>query len=812
MDNSTHYYGALTDEISARELAHTALARKAAREGIVLLKNDGALPLRPGKIALFGPGARKTTAGGTGSGDVSPRYKVNIEEGLIHAGYTITSGSWLDDYDREYAQTHEAFRQMVEEKIAGIRNPIEQITTAGGFTYHYPAGRLISEQDAAESGTDTAVYVLMRQAGEGNDRKNIPGDFLLTDTERQNLAFLAQHYAHLVLVINVGGLIDLSVLDEQPGIGAVVFMAQSGMEGGNALADLLSGRENFSGRLADTWPMRYEDIPGSADYSSSNGNLEQEFYTEGIYVGYRYFDSFGVTPRFPFGFGLSYTTFKTSVEGAALSGSVVNLLVNVTNTGSVSGREVVQAYLSVPGDVQKSLAAFRKTKDIAPGASEQVILSFDLSEQAVWSDPDASYVLPAGDYVLCTGTDSRNTAAAAVITCTEKIVVRQAKHCCVPTVPVEEIQPEHLLPLAVPEDVIRLTADPRAFHTEKISYTFPEMKTDPQAEALLAKLTPEEMIELLCGGDLQDSTSPQHQVTGASGKTAFTLWDRGIRNIVMSDGPAGANVMNEVIFGPDGTVRPAAVPERYNWGLMKQMAPRLIGHEGTRVYRYATAWPVEELLAQTWDPALLEEVGRAVGAELAEFGITLWLAPGMNIHRNPLCGRTFEYYSEDPLLSGTMAAALTCGVQSHPGIGVTIKHFCCNNQEDNRLAVSSEVSERALREIYLKGFEIAVRKSAPLALMTSYNKLNGTYTGNRFDLITEILRCEWGYRGLVMTDWGTRYDTVKSVQAGTDLTMPGSRAEKDVLTAALHDGTLDAAAVRRSAAEVLQVVVKGITE
>lgn len=245
--------------------------------------------------------------------------------------------------------------------------------------------------------------------------------------------------------------------------------------------------------------------------------------------------------------------------------------------------------------------------------------------------------------------------------------------------------------------------------------------------------------------------------------------------------------------------------------MLRQLAARMCGGEGQHVYRYATAWPVEMLLAQSWDTALLEEVGTAVAEELVEFGITLLLAPAMNIHRNPLCGRNYEYYSEDPLITGKMAAAYVRGMQSKSGVGATIKHFCCNNQEDNRVAVSENVSERALREIYLRGFEIAVKESAPLALMTSYNKLNGTYSGCRRDLITDILRCEWGYTGLVMTDWGTRYDPAAALHAQVDMMMPGADADRDAVLAGLTDGSITHAEVRRAAARVLALIEQSLT-
>ena len=806
------YYGATAEKISSREKQNAALARRAASESFVLLKNSGVLPLlkTTKKVALYGMGARKTVAGGEGSGNVTPRYKVSIEQGLENAGITITSKAWLDDYDAEYVRTYEEYRQMVEEKIAHIQNPVQQIPEAHKYKYRYPSGRLIDEKDVAFSDTDTALYVLMRQAGECADRKNEPGDFQLTEIEEANLRFLADRYPHTILIVNVGGLLDLSILDSVS-LGAVVYYAQGGMEGGNALADVLTGKKNFCGKLADTWPRGYRDIPGGENFSSLNGNLEQEFYEEGVYVGYRYFDSFAVAPRWPFGFGLSYTDFTLDAQRVSLEGTTVHVSVKVANIGQCAGREVAQAYLSVPGSVYQTLAAFGKTAVLQPGTSETLTLSFALTDNAVYDEAAAAWKLPAGEYPLAVGNSSRAAHIAAVLCVDTDVTVRQCRNCCAPQVRLEGWNRQNALTRSAPAHTTRLKVATQTLHTAHTVYAVPNPKESNRVAAILDSLPAEEQIELVRGGDLQANTPGQHQIMGAGGKTCITLLEKGIPNILFSDGPAGVNIMAESVYEPDGCQKAACIPEVYNWGLMRKFGSRMVGTQGVHVYRYATAWPVEALLAQSWDTALLQQIGEAIAQELVEFGITLWLAPGMNIHRNPLCGRNFEYYSEDPLLTGKMAAALTRGVQKQPGVGTVIKHFCCNNQEDNRFAVDAVVSEKALREIYLRGFEIAVREASPLAVMTSYNKVNGTYSGNRADLVCAILRCEWGYDGLVMTDWGTGYDAMTSVNVGTDLTMPGSTADRDALRAALAKGTLDIAALRRSAARVLAVIEQSLT-
>ena len=307
-----------------------------------------------------------------------------------------------------------------------------------------------------------------------------------------------------------------------------------------------------------------------------------------------------------------------------------------------------------------------------------------------------------------------------------------------------------------------------------------------------------------------------NNVMGAAGRTCTTLVNKGVPNIVLADGPAGLNVVPEIAVRRNGLPGyPNGLPEDWRWGWLKKAEPllkKLIGG-GRRVYRYMTAWPSETVLAQSWDTALLEEVGQAVGKEMLEIGVSVWLAPGMNIHRNPLCGRNFEYYSEDPILSGKMAATVTRGVQSQGGVGVSVKHFCCNNQEDNRTGVSANVSKKALREIYLRAFEIAVTEGKPWTVMSSYNRVNGRYVCNDPELLTGVLREEWDFRGLVMSDWNATDPAshATAINAGNDLIMPGGAAVRKALLAGLKNGTLDRAALDRSAGRVLELIFKSET-
>lgn len=814
------YYGYLKETPSPLELQNRALAREAAREGFVLLENHGALPITTKKVALYGMGARQTVKGGLGSGSVEERYSVSIEEGLKNAGFKITTGAWLDDYDAEYHRTYEEYRQMVENKIAGLTNPLQVIPLAHSYVYRYPSGRMVTAEDIAASDTNTAIYVLMRQAGEGNDRKLEQGDYYITDIERENIRTVAAGYNHTILVINVGGHMDLGFLDEISGIDAVILFVQGGEEGGNALADVLCGKHNFSGKLADTIPLRYEDIPFADTFSYLNGDTKNEFYREGIYLGYRYFDSFQKAVRYPFGFGLSYTSFAITTKSVEIQGTKVTVDATVTNTGSqYSGKEVVQLYLSAPaGEIvpeYQELIAFQKTDLLEPGQQQELKLHFDLRDAASYHEGCAAYVLQKGTYILRIGNSSRNTTVSALLELPETVLTQQCRSCCKLDEPLEELIP---LPCEneVPEGALKLQVDPSAITPLVYEYSEPEVSETLQEKSILDGLTLEEMAEFLRGGELQRVPKEALEIHGAGGKTVTSLLHKGIRNVVFSDGPAGINIVNQVRCQPDGTFKYVKIPERYDWGMFaKIMKARVCSAEGTLVCRYATAWPVEMLLAQSWDTDLLERVGQAAGAEMLAFGITVWLAPGMNLHRNPLGGRAFEYYSEDPLLTGKLAAALIRGVQIHPGVGACAKHFCCNNAEDNRNGSSSNLSERALREIYLKGFEIAVRESQPKAMMSSYNLLNHVYTANRHDLLCDILRCEWGFKGLVMTDWGSCNPYAAKPElcapAGNDLIMQGSDYDKEEILQALHDGRMSPADVRRSACRVLRLMLEAKT-
>lgn len=678
----------------------------------------------------------------------------------------------------------------------------------------FPIGDLIQETDISAE-TDTAIYVIARQAGESADRKLEKGDYYLSEVEEKNLSFLADKYKKILLVINCGGILDMSVLDKVQGIGAVLHFVQGGEEGGNAFADVVTGKVTPSGKLTDTWARDYEDYPCAKDFGALGDVLNQD-YKEGVYVGYRWFDANEIVPRWPFGFGMSYTDFVIKAEDIKATGSKVTVTARVRNEGkSFSGKEVVQLYIAKPNGKllkeRKALAAFSKTGLLAPGEEEVCRLSFDLSDCTSYDEQTACKILEAGEYGLYIGSDSRRNELCGVLTLAQTVIIEKLTNILPLKKDFVEFIPKEKETL-YPNEVKYLVIQEGAFTRKNISYDAVKMVfKSEQAKNHLKNLTDKELIELCVGAGF---SGLGYNVTPTTvGRTSINLMKKGIPNVNFSDGPAGINLCPKNAYTKHGMPKYIdEIPKDWQWGWIRKMEPIVLAKpgKGYRVYQYMTCFPAVTLQAQTWNPDLIEKVGEAIGTEMVETGITLWLAPGMNIHRNPLCGRNFEYYSEDPLVSGIMAAAVTRGVQSHKGLGVTIKHFCCNNQEDKRETVSENVKERALREIYLRGFEIAAKSSKPWAVMTSYNLVNGVHTFASADLCTKVLRNEWGYQGLVMTDWTASEknpgEHAECILAGNDLIMLGHSGAKKELTAALKSNKISRRDLELAAANVLNVI------
>ncbi|HCG59425.1 MAG TPA: beta-glucosidase [Lachnospiraceae bacterium] len=808
MINTFSHSGTKDTAITERERRNREISRRAAAESIALLKNEGLLPFTANmRLALFGAGARHTIKGGTGSGDVNERNAVTIEEGLIRAGFSIVSTDWLSDYDARYQKARLDWRDLIlgdgsEEAMAHF---FENYTT---HPFFMPDGRPLCEEDLA--GADAAVYVVSRIAGEGADRTLEPGDYYLTAQESADLQYLNAHGLPTVLVVNAGGPVQIAETAALPCVRAVLFIAQPGQEGGNALADTLSGKVCPSGKLTSTWARSFEDCPNAGTFSHLSGDTSKELYSEDIYVGYRYFDTFGVKPLYGFGYGLSYTSFEIS----DIRVKELQITVSVTNTGKCAGKETVQVYLSCPqGRLKKEyrrLAAFAKTPLLAPGECTELALEVPAKQLASYDEQASAWIIEAGTYGIWIGNSLETAVLAAAWDVERDVILERTAHIC----PLQEQLPV-LTPPEVPQSD---TSGIVHVHLPEdlLCVACPAAPLPSKAAVELAERLPaRDLIPLLMGEISRGQGAlgaAGIRVPGSAGETSSAyLESLGLAAAVMADGPAGLRLTQAYEVDPEtGTVYDPGFLASIERGLFAQ--PEI--HPGTETWhQFCTAFPAGTLLAQSFDPALLEEVGRAAAEEMEEFHVAWWLAPGMNIHRNPLCGRNFEYYSEDPFLSGKLAAAITRGVQSLPGVGTTIKHFACNNQEDNRIGSDSIVSERALREIYLRGFEIAVKESQPMCIMTSYNLVNGVHAANNYDLCTTVARQEWGFQGVIMSDWTTTLPEAGSiphlcVKAGNDLIMPGMESDLSEITAAYENGSLTDEDIRSCAARLIHVILQ----
>ena len=793
---------------SRREREHAALARRIAAEGMVLLKNEGLLPLKKVPVALLGSGAVKTVKGGTGSGDVNSRYTQSIFAGFDRAGVTLTSRKWLEDYESCYAQAREAWKAVVLEQAKTVDNCFDAYS-ANPFVL--PEGRAVEESDLA--GAEAAVYVVSRISGEGRDRRLEPGDYYLSRREQTDLKMLDDAKIPTVLVLNAGGVVELTdILADCPSIRAVLNISQPGQETGDAVADVIFGQTAPGGRLTATWPRRYTDIPCGESFGYLNGDLSRDVYREGIFVGYRYFDSFGVEPLFPFGFGLSYTEFETTLTAVKTGEGRVSLTVRVENKGHFPGREVVQVYASLPKAglprEARRLVGFAKSGLLAPGEGETVEISFGSKDLASFFPEQSQWIVQQGSYGLWVSRSIADGTLAAVLEVARDTVIETVRPCF----PTEQPIAELAAPAGAADRERAVLAQ-----TGVPAYPFlpvPENRKAPKLHRA-AQIPVEDLLPLLYGNVADAAVSLGFTgtlVPGSAGETTTALRETyGVRSLITADGPAGLRLRQcyEVDRATD-KARGVSVFSSLENGFLEPMER----HENAEVYyQYCTAFPVGTALAQTWDVGLMEAFGRAVAEEMREFRVDLWLAPGMNIQRNPLCGRNYEYYSEDPVLSGTAAAAVTRGVQSRPGCGVTIKHFACNHQEDNRMGVDCQISQRALREVYLRNFEIAVKTAAPKAIMTSYNRINGIHAANSRDLCTTVAREEWGFDGIIMTDWGTTLPEGGSIPwqcaaAGNDLIMPGLPCDVADIRRAWECGQLSEAAIRASAGRIIGLAVE----
>lgn len=750
------------------------LLRQSAAEGIVLLKNErNTLPLQ-GRTAVLGRCQNDCFYVGYGSGgDVHPPYRVSVMEGLRNAGVPVeeTLAARYGDWCRKNPPDH-------------------------GYWGHWPYSyeEMPLEENLVENAAKTcrtALVIIGRAAGEDRENTLEPGSYYLTDAEKEMLRKACSAFSRVAVVLNCGNLIDLSFLDTYP-VTALVYAWQLGQEYGNALADVLTGRTNPCGKLTDTVAMSYGDYPASTHF----GGREYNEYYEDIFVGYRYFSTFCPGKiRFPFGFGLSYTTFLLEAGRFSREKNRFHLTVRVTNTGKVPGREVVQLYCQPPvGMLDKPkivLAAFQKTRLLGPGESQKLTLRFSAADIASFDDRgdtgfSSAFVLEKGQYRMRLGNSSVHNREAAGFTVRETELVEQCHAICSPEASFSVLgQKKKAFHTPINRHRRILQQLPREIpYTGDRGITLPQVARGQHSlQAFIAQLSDRELGDLTRGEGGMSSSLGIPGNAGAFGGVTPALRRRGVPAIITADGPAGL-----------------------------------------RIRRYTSLIPCGTAVACTWDPELARRLYAGVAREARRYRVDVVLAPGMNIHRNPLCGRNFEYFSEDPLLTGKIAAAAVRGLQRE-GVSACPKHFACNNQEANRNTYDSRLSQRALREIYLRGFAICVREAKPQNLMTSYNKVNGIWSHYHYDLVTTVLRQEWGYRGNVVTDWWMKRascpefpkvrDNAYRVRAQVDVLMPGNwghlrkrqHFDRAQLRTVGQDDGLTRAELQRSAYNVLNFAV-----
>ena len=757
-------------------------AASTVSEGIVMLKNNnGALPLDMNEtVSVFGRIQLHYYKSGTGSGGMVNVSKVTgILDGLLEAGVKVNE------------ELLGIYRKWDEE------NPVEQGSGWGAEPWSQKEMPIDDEiVKNAASVSNRAIVIIGRTAGEEQDLRIEEGSYLLTETELDMLRKVRKHFSKVIVLLNVGGLMDLTDI-EDCAPDALLYVWQGGMTGGTGTADVLTGKVSPSGKLPDTAAKKVSDYPSDPYF----GNKIREFYTEDIFVGYRWFETFAKDKvLYPFGFGLSYTSFDIAMTNAENKENETIIEVKVTNTGSFKGKEVVQIYCEAPqgrlGKPARVLCGFEKTKELAPGESQSLRIIIDHRNIASYDDHNGSdtaycWILEKGKYTFCIGSDVRSCTGCFEFELGNDVVLEKCEQALAPVTEFDRIKAvptenglnavKEKAPLSLIDEKQRLLAS----IPEEIKYTGD--KGLKLADVKNGKCSMSEFIAQLSDHDLsciirgEGMGSPRVTAGTASafGGVSDELNAFGIPAGCCDDGPSGMRL-----------------------------------DCGTKAF----SLPNGTLIASTFNKELIEELFAYVGIEMVANKVDCLLGPGMNIHRHPLNGRNFEYFSEDPFLTGQMASAELKGLHS-AGVTGTIKHFCTNNQETNRHTVDSVVSERALREIYLRGFEMAVKLGGAKTIMTTYGSLNGVWTAGNFDLNTTVLRDQWGFTGFTMTDWWANVN-YRGEEPRRGYYVPMAKAQNDVymvcsdsscvdedIMKALADGELTRAELQRNAANVLGVLM-----
>lgn len=769
-----------------KEYAKTA--REMVSEGCVLLRNEEhALPIRNGEtVSVFGRSQFNYYKSGTGSG------------GMVNTPYVVSILDALEE--EEGISVNPGLRKVYEEWIA--EHPFDMGSGWANEPWCQEEMELSKEvvSDAADC-SDLALVIIGRTAGEDQDNSAAEGSYLLTQVERDMLKKVCAAFDRVAVILNVGNIIDMSFVEEYAPQ-AVMYVWQGGMEGGHGTVDVLTGKVNPSGHLTDTIARRITDYPSTAHFGAEDFNE----YWEDIYVGYRYFETAAKDKvLYPFGYGISYTSFEQRIDGFTADGQEVTVDVTVTNTGNVSGKEVVQVYYDpAQGALSKpvrNLIRFEKTKELAPGKSQKLHFTFAGKEMASFDDSGAtghvfSYVLEKGKYDIYVGNNVRDAVLAGSYQAGEDLVTEQLSEACAPVRQfdrmvlkvkedgsVEECREMAPLRSIDLEKRILENRPQEAAYTGDKGYRFADvMDGSVSVRDYLAQLTDEDLICMSRGqGMCPANVTPG--IAGSFGGVTERLRQYGMPVAGCADGPSGIRMDcgTKAFANPNGT-----------------------------------------LLACSFNPDMVERLYQWEGMELLYNKIDMLLGPGMNIHRNPLNGRNFEYFSEDPYVTGKMASAMLKGMAKY-GVTGTVKHFAANNQEYNRHGIDSVVSQRALREIYLKGFEMVVKEGGAYSIMTTYNPINGIWTASNYDLATWILRGEWGYEGIVMTDWWARMNadagdpvnirkTQYMIRSQNDMFMvasdSASNSMDDMSAQGLENGEITRGELIRNAENIVKVLMR----
>lgn len=763
------------------------VARQAIAEGQVLLRNEqNTLPLpKNAKLAVFGRMQFHYYKSGTGSGGM---VNVDTVTGILDAFIEhkdIAVNQQLIEKYRQWEQSH-----PFNEGVGWGQEPWSQEEMS--------LSDEMVKQAAQES--DYALIIIARTAGEDKDNQNLPGSYLLTQTEEEMLRKVREHFSKMIVILNVGNVIDMSFVDTYKPE-AVLYAWQGGMLGGLGTVDILTGVVSPSGKLADTIAYKIEDYPSDKNF----GNLTEGIYEEDIYVGYRYFETVAKEKvRYPFGFGLSYTEFQMTPSDFKLGKDTVHFNVTVKNIGKCSGKEVVQVYVQAPqgqlGKPAKVLSTFAKTKELQSGEEETISIKIPFYDFASYDEAGVSgfasaYVLEKGEYIVWVGNSVRNLQEVDKFTFSENILLDELTQAMAPIKQFNRMKPAYngAGELFMSDEQVNcaklLPAQKRLYYlSDELTPTGD--KGYQLADVMEQKVTMEDFIAQLSDEDLaciirgEGMGSPKVTpgTAAAFGGVSDRLKQFGIPCGCCSDGPSGMRL--------DSGVKAFSLPN------------------GT-------------LFACTFNEALMEELFAFTGIEMAKNRVDTLLGPGMNIHRHPLNGRNFEYFSEDPLLTGKMAANQIKGLHK-AGVTGCIKHFCANNQELSRHDIDCVISERALREIYLKGYEIAIKEGGGDAVMTTYGSVNGLYTAGNYDLNTVILRDEWGFKGIVMTDWrakvndagqpGNRTNLAAMAKAQNDIYMVCQESDKnssgDNTIEELNAGSLTRGELQRNAMNICYFLMK----